>query len=458
LRRRNNNSFVKIFFTLIFLVLLSGGAFIYVSPQFEKDAPVVKFDDNIYWNLRDKLKLEINDESGVKFYRVLFQNGNTQKVLEEQVLNEAKKQIVLDINAPKLDMFFKSKQISIVVEASDNSKWNFFEGNKTVKTFTVNVDKKRPTVEVINNTYAIRRGGSALVITKIEDENLKDIYVDFGKEKRFELIPFYKENYYMALIGWPVDMKSFGGVNVVAIDKANNFTKSKVPLYIRPLKKRKSKIKISDNFINNISVKVLEQSAQSIPNELNEIFVKQNRMIREKNIQTIEKVSKEYMNKQMVSKLTLNKFNRLTNSMTAGYFAQRRFYYHDGKKIDEAWHLGVDWASVKRADIKVSNAGRVIFNDYLGIYGNTIIIDHGFGLQTLYAHTSSSNVSVGDDVQKNQKIANTGASGAVLGDHLHFGVLIQGVEVNPLEWMDKNWIKTRILDIIDDSKKVIDSK
>jgi murein DD-endopeptidase MepM/ murein hydrolase activator NlpD len=80
------------------------------------------------------------------------------------------------------------------------------------------------------------------------------------------------------------------------------------------------------------------------------------------------------------------------------------------------------------------------------------------GLSTLYAHVSSSNVNVGDEVSKNQKIANTGSTGAVLGDHLHFGVLIQGIEVNPKEWMDRNWIKSRITDILDDAKKIIDSK
>jgi len=120
--------------------------------------------------------------------------------------------------------------------------------------------------------------------------------------------------------------------------------------------------------------------------------------------------------------------------------------------------LGMDWASVKHAPIKTTNDGKVIFNDYLGIYGNTIIIDHKLGLQTLYAHTSKSNVTVGQRVSANSIIANTGSTGAVFGDHLHFGVLVQGIEVNPLEWMDRNWIRTRITDVLNEAKKVINSK
>lgn len=429
-----------------------------MSPQFEKNAPKIEFANNIYWNLRDDLKLKIVDDTGLKFYKITFKNGNTKKVLKQEVLDGTQKEISLNLKAPKLDMFFKSKQIQIVIEAIDSSKWNFLEGNKVTKYYTINIDKKRPEIDVISNSYAIRHGGSAVVVVRAYDENLKDAYLNFNNKERFELIPFYKENYYMAVIAWPVEIKDFSGVNLVAVDKANNFSQARVPLYIRPLKQRRSKIKISDAFIENVSTKVIEQSGQNLPKSLEEIFVKENREIRAKNVEKIEKISREYMNKGFVNGFDLKPFKRLKNSVTAGHFAQERSYYHNGKKIDQAWHLGIDWASVKRADITASNIGTVIFNDYLGIYGNTIIIDHGYGIQSLYAHTSSSSVNVGEKISPNQKIANTGSTGAVLGDHLHFGVLVQGIEVNPLEWMDKNWIKTRITDILKDAKKVIDSK
>lgn len=456
--RHKKSSTGKIIFILFILVIAALAAFIYVSPQFEKNRPVVEFENNIYWNLKDKLKMTLKDDSGIKYYKIIFKDNNSEKILQQEILTEVKQNIELNLEAPKFDVFFKSKQASILVEVIDNSKWNFFEGNKTSKQFTINIDKKRPAVDVINHSYAIRKGGSAVVVTKIEDENLKDAFVSFGNEQRFELIPFYKQNYYMAMIAWPVTIDEFTGVNIVAIDKANNFSKMKVPLYIRSLKKRESRIKISDSFIKNVSVKVIEQSSQEVPEGLSEIFVKQNREIRANNVDKIRTVSLQYMSKDFVNEFTLEPFKRLTNAKTAGYFGQRRHYYHNGSKIDDAWHLGVDWASIKRADIHTSNSGTVIFNDYLGIYGHTIIVDHGFGIQSLYAHTSASHVNVGDQVQKKQKIANTGTTGAVLGDHLHFGMLIQGVEVNPLEWMDKNWIQTRIIDILDDAKKVIDNK
>ncbi len=455
---KRKSSFGKIIFLILFIIGGALAGFVYFSPVFEKNKPEIVFEDNIYWNLKNKLDLKISDESGIKYYKVIFKDGEKEIVLDTQILAKPIKNLDLELKSPELDMFFKSTTINIIVEAIDNSKWNFLEGNKIVKEFTLKIDRKKPIATAVANSYAIRRGGSALVIVKVEDENLKDAYISFNDEKVFGLTPFYKENYYAALIAWPVVIEDFKIVNLIATDKADNKTVTKIPLYIRDLKEKKSNIKINDSFIQNVSTKVLEKSGKDIPENLEEIFIKQNNSVRAENVAKIEEVSKKYMNRDFVSDFSITPFKRLHNSMTAGFFGQKRSYYHDNKKIDEAWHLGVDWASVKKADIYTINPGTVIFSDYLGIYGNTIIIDHILGLQTLYAHTSSSSVNVGDKVSSNQKIANTGVTGAVLGDHLHFGVLVQGVEVDPLEWMDKNWIKTRITDIIVDAKKVIDNK
>jgi len=455
---KRKSSFGKVIFFILFVVVLSGAGFVYFSPMFEKNRPNIKFDNNIYWNLKSKLNLNISDDSGVKYYKIIFKDGERETILDTKTLEKSLKEIALELQAPEIDMFFKSTKVDIIVEAIDSSKWNFFEGNKVVKKFSINIDRKKPNTAVISNSFAIRRGGGALVVVKVEDENLEDAYISFNGEQRFELIPFYKENYYISLIAWPVKIEDFKIVNLIAIDKASNESITKVPLYIRSLKEKNSKIKISDSFIQNVSTKVLEQSGKEVPNDFVDIFLKQNNLLREENVLKIEEVSKKYMNKDFLSNFSITPFKRLHNAATAGLFGQKRTYYHNDVKIDEAWHLGIDWASVKRADIVTINSGKVIFNDYLGIYGNTIIIDHKLGLQTLYAHTSSTHVNVGDTVNANQKIANTGVSGAVLGDHLHFGVLIQGVEVDPLEWMDKNWIKTRITDIINDAKKVIDNK
>ncbi|RDX35391.1 M23 family peptidase [Arcobacter sp. HD9-500m-PIT-SAG03] len=455
---KNKNSLSAIISSAIVIAIVAGIGFLFVSPQFEKNKPTIEFKKDIYWNLKDTLKLSLSDDTGIKYYKIIYKNKNNEKVLMTEVLSTPLQKIDLEVKPPKMDMFFKSKEISIVVEAVDNSKWNFFDGNKVQETFNIQIDTKNPVANVITNSLAIRKGGSALAVVEVHDENLKDAYILFNKEQRFELTPFYKEGYFVSLIAWPVTIDKFSRVSLVVIDKANNISRTKIPLFIRKLKVKNDKINISDKFIQNVSASVLEQSSQTVPSDLSEIFIKENRELRAQNVKVLQNISLKYMSKDQISDFKIKPFRRLRGSRTAAGFAERRHYIHNDEKIDEAWHLGLDWASVRNAPIRTYNEGKVIFNEYLGIYGNTIIIDHTMGLSTLYAHASVSKVNLGDNVKYKQVIANTGATGAVLGDHLHFGVLVQGIEVNPLEWMDKNWIKTRITNILKESKKIIDSK
>ena len=115
-------------------------------------------------------------------------------------------------------------------------------------------------------------------------------------------------------------------------------------------------------------------------------------------------------------------------------------------------------ASVGFADIKSNNLSRVAYADFNGIYGKMPILYHGLVLYSLYGHCSEINFNVNDIVEADMVIAKTGKSGLALGDHLHFGILVQGVEVRPEEWMDKKWIKLNINDIIENAKKLIDKK
>ncbi len=160
----------------------------------------------------------------------------------------------------------------------------------------------------------------------------------------------------------------------------------------------------------------------------------------------------------MISTFKIHKMYPLKNGQVVARFGDHRKYYYKGKFVSEAYHLGLDLASHAMAPIKSQNGGKVVFADYNGIYGNMPIISHGLGLYTLYGHCSSLDVTAGDMVTPNSEIAHSGKSGYAMGDHLHFGVLVQGIEVRPQEWMDKKWIKLNISDIIKSAKKTINGR
>jgi len=138
-------------------------------------------------------------------------------------------------------------------------------------------------------------------------------------------------------------------------------------------------------------------------------------------------------------------FQPMGNAQVESRFADRRTYFFGDQEIDRQVHLGFDLASVQQDAVRASNAGVVVFADYLGIYGNCVIVDHGLGVQSLYAHLSTMGVRDGDTVTKGQELGRTGATGLAGGDHLHFTVLLQGVPVNPIEWWDPKWMQDRVL-------------
>ena len=452
-KKKKKTNFLVI---LVVLVIVVGVGFVFISPMFEKNPPKIAVLNKTYWNLKEPVKIELSDDSGIKYYKVTLYSGKNFKILEEKIINSNEKNITLSLKAPRFNLFFKAKNLRLEVIAVDNSKWNFFNGNKAKKEKIFKIDTKKPHINIIANSRYIKRGGSALAIVKITDENLQKYYIDFNN-KIFKLSPFLKPNYYIALIAWDINIKfkDFNKIKVVAIDKAGNKTVTKIPFYIQNLRIKRDKIKITDKFIENVSSYVLEQMEKAVPNDKIKIFLAENKELRNENVKKLREIGLKAVPNDFVDDFKINRFKRLRGSRTAAGFAEFRNYYYNGELIDQEWHLGLDFASVKHAKIKISNSGKVIFKDYLGIYGNVIIVDHGLGLCSLYAHTSNQFVNVNDIVKRNEIIGVTGISGAVLGDHLHFGILVQGVEVNPLEWMDSRWIKSRILNVIKRAKREI---
>ncbi len=126
-------------------------------------------------------------------------------------------------------------------------------------------------------------------------------------------------------------------------------------------------------------------------------------------------------------------------------FGDKRFYYYKGKIIDEQTHMGVDLASLASSKVGAVNNGRVIFADRLGIYGLTVVLDHGQGLASTYSHLSNITVKPEQTVSKGDVIALTGQTGLAGGDHLHFGIMVNGLFVNPIEWWDNHWIQDNVI-------------
>jgi len=158
-------------------------------------------------------------------------------------------------------------------------------------------------------------------------------------------------------------------------------------------------------------------------------FVKINTEMRRANNKTLSDLRLKTADKFLWSQ----PFMRQPHSQAESSFADVRNYIYQGKKIDQQVHLGYDLAVTQHIGVEASNDGKVVYAAPLGIYGNCIVVDHGYGLQTIYGHLSKIDVHEGDVVKRGQVMGLSGMTGMAGGDHIHFAMQLDGVQIDPKE-------------------------
>jgi murein DD-endopeptidase MepM/ murein hydrolase activator NlpD len=206
---------------------------------------------------------------------------------------------------------------------------------------------------------------------------------------------------------------------------------------------RKSRIEINDGFLSRVVPSILQNSADfrvDDPTDLLAAYIKINNDMRRENNATIAALAAG----TSPEILWQGAFKQLSNTAVESGFADQRAYIYNGEEIDHQVHLGFDLASTVAAPVLAANRGRVVHAGWLGIYGNCVILDHGMGLQSLYAHLSSIEVNVGDLVDTDHRLGRSGATGLAGGDHLHFTMLLNGNAITPIDWWSAQWVQDRV--------------
>jgi len=241
-----------------------------------------------------------------------------------------------------------------------------------------------------------------------------------------------------SLFAYPWDLPLGIAPVVFAANPAG--VKATAPFYVKlfPKKFHESKIVLTDAFMQKVVSDIDPEN--KVPGDLLARYIYCNREMRKLNSKTLY----DLRLKTEEAILWKGAFVRPPTKNEA-FFADHRTYVYNDKTVDVETHLGFDLADRKHMPIVAPNSGKVIYADRLGIYGNCLVVDHGYGLQTIYGHMSKFDVKVGDRVEKGQQMGLSGETGMAGGDHLHFSMQVDGVQVNPIEWWDEHWIKDRVL-------------
>jgi murein DD-endopeptidase MepM/ murein hydrolase activator NlpD len=315
---------------------------------------------------------------------------------------------------------------------------NDFRGKASSVSFDVDVMTQAPRVVPDGVQHYVNQGGSELTTftpggawteagVKVGDYTFRSFPLPNHPGQYFSLFAMF----------WslPVDTPMY----VYASNPSGAMAKASFWYKVFPKKFRKSTLALEsmnlDRMVNQIDPE------HKVQGDLVQRFVKINNDMRKENNKTLSDLRFQTAQKF----LWTGAFLPMVDSTVESRFADDRTYTWQGKKVDQQTHLGFDLAKLAHSPIPASNDGRVIFAELLGIYGNCVVIDHGFGLQSIYGHLSEFLVKKGDMVKKGQIIGKTGSTGMAGGDHLHFTMQVDGVQVNAVEWWDPHWVRDRIL-------------
>ncbi len=399
---------------------------------------------------RTEIKVEASEaRRGLSSIRIeLGQGDKTQLLLEKRYQPRGQLQFwgpwtrsdTLGCIAGKADIPWLTEGKAVIrVTAGRAGTW-LRSPDPVVRELSLPVRLTPPSLQVRSSKTYVAQGGSEVVVYQVGEGAVRDgirsgnlwfpgyPLPGGGKQDRF------------AFFAVPYDVTE-PDVRLVAIDAAGN--EAETPFIDMFFRKsfRSDTINLSDSFFEKVVPGIMSHAPElKDRGNLLDNFLEINASLRKENADELTKIATASQKRF----LWRRPFLMMPNGKAMANFADHRTYLYEGKEIDRQVHLGFDLAATRRSPIPAANDGVVVFAKYFGIYGNAVLIDHGYGLMTLYGHLSAINVKDGQQVKRGDTIGTTGETGLAGGDHLHFATLLQGLPVSPVEWWDAHWIEDRI--------------
>lgn len=413
-----------IYFVMISLTINGGYAFAEKSNSIKDEINENK--DKIQ-NLEDE-KSNINNKIQEKQKEIdNLQNTITEKENElyniQKKISDYQKEIDnIQIEITKLSSSIKESKLEV-----ENRERYILELKKEEKSLKELLDYR------IRSVYKVDLSKQYIYMI-LKSKNIFDMFQNLGNIKRIvnfdkSIIKTYKENQQI-ILNEVEEIK----IKIKQQEEAQNVIEEKQKEIINAKDKVVSIQKEEENKKNELLV--LQRDNKNIVMELEE----NNEKINEK-IDEIEQHNKEL--EAELDRIINNVSGNVENVPTESGFLRPisgRITSNYGYRINPVTgeyklHKGIDYAGNYGDSIKASKSGIVEYSGWISGYGNTIILGHGNGVQTLYPHAQTLNVNVGDKVSQGEIIATVGSTGNSTGPHLHFEIRINGQPVDPLNYI-----------------------
>ena len=439
---------------IVLLLVACIGVGVTMHKRFEGQRPEVVFDHDFKaLGSAPSLSVKVQDQgTGLRHVTIHLKQKDQDIVLADDAFAKPGAESVKTYEVGKLiSEKYKIQEgpATLDVTVSDFAFRNFMKGNQTEVAKDFAFHTKPPQLEVLEGQHYINQGGSEMVVYRVSDN--ADVS---GVQAGPYFFPGYRveraeKNLHFALFALKYDLPTDTPIKVIARDAAGNESSAVFWHKVFPRKFRSRDIPLEDSFVQKV-VPEITSHTPSVKDQGDPVktFVEINSNLRRQNHETIAKFAKDSPGRFLWN----GAFIQLSNSKVESFFADRRTYVYQGKPVDQQDHVGFDLSTVQHNPIEAGNDGKVLYADYFGIYGNAVLIDHGAGLISVYGHMSSIDVKPGQTVKKQDILGKSGATGLAAGDHLHFGMFLHGVPVNPTEWWDPKWIQEHLLDRLKEAR------
>jgi murein DD-endopeptidase MepM/ murein hydrolase activator NlpD len=364
--------------------------------------------------------------------------GQGRVILANQAFSGGGAEQIMELTVEGRSTGLREGQAMLEVRARDSFWRPLRVDDRPVLSLPITLDFTPPTLEVMAFTRYLAQGGGGLVVFR--SKGASRVGVNAGG-LFFPAFPAgaADSGVLVAMFALPWNAPR-GALTVLAQDEAGNTVTRSVSAEVKARRFPTDTIEVKEDFLHQKVAELLPGETRAQGETLVAAFLRINRDQRK----AAEQKKRELATRTQGQPLWEGAFVQPHNTKVFSNFAETRTYRFNGREIDTQVHLGYDLASLKHSPIPAANKGTVIYAAPLTIYGITVVLDHGWGLQTLYAHLSSLAVKEGDTVQKGQELGRSGTTGLAVGDHLHYEVLIHGISVTPLEWWDARWIRDHI--------------
>jgi murein DD-endopeptidase MepM/ murein hydrolase activator NlpD len=438
-----------LFLTLVGLALVVGAVWL-TRTWFDLSAPEIQLQPEArLLGANQTFKLNVTDaNSGISLVTVRLRQGSSDREILAQSFpgrrwgtGGSEPAVEIPFTVQPKAWGFQDGPAQLLVEARDYSWMGWFRGNLATldRHVTIDLTPLRLTFTSINEVLS--QGGTGLVTYQVNKPVAKSGIVVNGEFFSGFPLKGGDQDRYLVFFAVPYDLPQPLTLELLAVDQSGSEVRTRLLYRLKPKRWKADKIILGDSFLHKKMAEFQEMNPElkNVNNPV-EVFLKINQDERGKNAQVIQEVCSHSQPEQ----LWQGAFMRLPKSAPKAGFADHRTYYYQNREIDKQVHLGQDLASLERAEVPAANNGIVVFTGLLGIYGKSVILDHGWGLFSLYSHLSEVKVEKGQRLNKGSILGNTGDTGMAGGDHLHFSIMAQGKFVDPLEWWDPHWIKDQV--------------